>query len=84
MACNLRPSVAKVTLQPRKIGLPRTELVFISRQGAIWPAPFAVSRRFSRLDSDFVVHRGPELLLAAEISFRRLNGHMPEEELDLI
>jgi len=36
------------------------------------------------LDSDVVVHRDPELLLAPEISFSRLYGHVPEEELDLI
>jgi hypothetical protein len=40
--------------------------------------------RLSRLEPDVVVHCNPELLFAAEISFSRLYGHVPEEELNLI
>src|SRR5436190_21837209 len=46
--------------------------------------PCAGLDRLGRLDSDVVVHRNPELLLAAEVSFSRLYGHVHEEELDLI
>jgi hypothetical protein len=38
----------------------------------------------SRLDADLVVHGEPELLFTAEVMFRRLDGHVTEEELNLV
>jgi hypothetical protein len=38
----------------------------------------------SRFDPDFVIHGNPKLLLTAEVIFGRLDGHMPEQELDLV
>jgi hypothetical protein len=38
----------------------------------------------SRFDSDFVVHGDSQLLLTAEVMLGRLDGHMPEQELDLV
>ena len=35
-------------------------------------------------DADPVIHRGPNALLAAEVSLRRLDRDVPEEELDLL
>jgi hypothetical protein len=35
-------------------------------------------------DADAVVHSSTNSLLAAEIAFGSLHGHVPEEELDLI
>lgn len=37
-----------------------------------------------RFDADFVVHSESELLLAAEVMFRRLDGDVAEEKLDLV
>src|SRR5258705_1781588 len=31
-----------------------------------------------------IVHRMSEILFAAEIAFRRLHGHMPQQELNLL
>jgi len=31
-----------------------------------------------------IVHRMPEILFAAEIAFRRLDGCMPQQELNLL
>jgi hypothetical protein len=41
--------------------------------------PFA-----SRFNADLVVHGESELLLAAEVLFRRLDRHVAEQELDLV
>lgn len=38
----------------------------------------------SRFDADFVVHGASELLLAAEVNFRSLDGYMIKEKLDLV
>jgi hypothetical protein len=38
----------------------------------------------SRFDSDLVVHGDSQFLLTAEVMLGRLDGHMPEQELDLI
>ena len=38
----------------------------------------------SWLDADLVVYSKSELLFAAEVMFRRLGGHVTEEELDLV
>jgi hypothetical protein len=37
-----------------------------------------------RLDTQPIVHGGPELLLASQIALGRLNRHMPQEKLDLV
>jgi len=34
-------------------------------------------------DSDLIIHRRPDPLLATQVSFRRLHGNMPQKELDL-
>ena len=36
------------------------------------------------LDAQAVVHGTPEFLFAPKVPLRRLNGHVPEEERDLI
>ena len=38
----------------------------------------------SRFDSDSVIDRRRDSLLAAQVAFRRLNGDMPQKELDLL
>src|SRR6185312_13966031 len=38
----------------------------------------------SRFDADFVIHSESELLLADKVNFRRLDGYMTEEKLDLV
>ena len=38
----------------------------------------------SRLNADFVVHGASELLLAAKVNFRCLDGYMTKEKLDLV
>ncbi len=38
----------------------------------------------SGFNADFVVHGESELLLAAEVNFRRLDGYMTKEKLDLV
>ena len=35
-------------------------------------------------DAHLVVHSKSELLLAAEVNFRRLDGYVTEKELDLV
>lgn len=37
-----------------------------------------------RLDSQAIVHRAMQLLLAAEVPFRRLNRDVSEQELNLV
>jgi len=37
-----------------------------------------------RSEVEKIVHWMPEILFAAEIVFRRLNGNMPQQELDLL
>jgi hypothetical protein len=39
---------------------------------------------FLGFDTDAVVHSSTNPLLAAEIAFSCLHGHVPEKELDLI
>jgi hypothetical protein len=36
------------------------------------------------LDSDAIIHRRSNPLLATQVAFRRLNGHVAEEKLDLL
>ena len=36
------------------------------------------------VNSDFVVHSEPELLLATEVMFRRLDRYVTEKELNLV
>jgi hypothetical protein len=38
----------------------------------------------SRFDSDLVIHGDSKLLLTAEVLFGRLDGHVTEQELDLV
>jgi hypothetical protein len=38
----------------------------------------------SGFDPDFVVHGNSQLLLTAEVMLGRLDGHVPEQELDLV
>ena len=38
----------------------------------------------SRFDPDLVIHGASQLLLTAEVMLGRLDGHMPEQELDLV
>src|SRR6202035_5823510 len=35
------------------------------------------------LDPDLIIDRGSNPLLATQVAFRRLNGNMPQKELDL-
>ena len=35
-------------------------------------------------DADPIIHCGPNALLAAEVSLRRLDGNVSEQELDLL
>jgi len=37
-----------------------------------------------RLDADAVVNGSPDSLLAAQVSFGNLHGHMPKKELNLV
>ena len=41
----------------------------------------SVTSRLLQLQSDLVVHRIPEALLAAQVSFRRLHGDVPQLDL---
>jgi hypothetical protein len=49
--------------------------VVCSRQGTGNPSGF---------DADFVVHGESELLLAAEVNLRRLDGYMTKEKLNVV
>ena len=42
------------------------------------------SNRLLQLQSDPVVHRVPEALLAAQVSFSCLHGDVPKQKLDLL
>ena len=65
---------------------------FYSRTGGLpyqsWFVPRAGLRAHVawlnvRLEAEEIIYRMPEILLAAEITFRRLHRHMPQQELNL-
>jgi DNA-binding beta-propeller fold protein YncE len=79
----------KVTLvvsdNPQPNGLafsPDEKILYVTANNHIRPAPEKSTRVW--LDAQAIVHGAPEFLLAPEVPLRRLNGHVPEEELDLI
>jgi hypothetical protein len=45
---------------------------------------FYFLRLYIRTEVKKIVHRVTEILFAAEIAFRRLNGCMPQQELNLL
>jgi len=69
---------------------PLSELRWVKtiRQGAAYPllaAPLPETRAtLFRLSSELVVNGATQPLLAAEVSFGRLNRDVPEQELNLV
>ena len=50
----------------------------------LWDPCERTAKSRSGFDSDSVIDRRPNPLLAAQVAFRRLNGDMPQKELDLL